>query len=150
MYIIKFAFRQCAGHFSFRTHNPSNTTNLIQSILLPCVLSIEYELPHFTQLIYLLWYHHWLTHCYIYSTCFLCTPHLHPIPTPWEATLYPPTFSLWRPGGLAGLACIGAPAARSRPGWSPILSGKGAPYKHIFWMRTPRPFLRRCSPPTGG
>ena len=47
----------------------SNTTNPIQSILLPCVFSIEYELPIFTQLLYLAWYHHWVTHCYIYSPC---------------------------------------------------------------------------------
>ena len=45
LFIINFAFRQCAGHFSFRMkksrQNSSNTTNLIQSILLPCVLLIN-------------------------------------------------------------------------------------------------------------
>ena len=44
-YMMKFAFRQCPGYYySFRTknwHNSSNT-NLIQSILLPCVFSFEY------------------------------------------------------------------------------------------------------------
>ena len=64
-------------------------------------------------------------------------PHLHATPTPWEATLHPPSFSLWRPGGLAALACIGAPGPRSRPGRSPTLSGKSSPYKHLFWIRTP-------------
>ena len=43
------------------------------------------------------------------------TPHLHATSTPWRATLHPPPFSLWRSGGLAGLACIGAPRAFSIP-----------------------------------
>ena len=59
------------------------------------------------------------------------TLRLYATPTPWEATLRPPPFSLWRLGGLARLGCIGAPGTRSQPGWSPILSGKDVPYKHV-------------------
>ena len=69
--------------------------NLIQSILLRFVFSIEYELLPFTQLLDLVWYHHWVTHFYIYirrasysaSTCHLDV---------MGSTLRPPTFFLWR------------------------------------------------------
>ena len=75
-----------------------------------------------------------LLHCYlgyVYSPWVLLRVYMPP-PCPWEATLHPPPFSLWPPGGLVGLAWISAPGARPRPGWSPILSGKGAPYKTPF------------------
>ena len=87
--------------------------------------------------------------CYtmLYLFAVRTTPHLHATPTPWEVTL-PPPLSLLRPGGLAGRACICESGARSWLGWPPILSENGAPYRHRFWVRTPRLFLRRCSPPT--
>ena len=96
---------------------------------IPPILSNLFSISAYSQLntndhflrdyyTYLLWYHHWVTLLYLFAV--RPTPRLRGTPTQWEATLHPP-FSLWRPGGLADLACIGTPGARSRPGWSPIL-----------------------------
>ena len=68
-------------------------------------------------------------HTLLYLFAVRPTPRLHATSTSWEApSVLLPSSS----GGLTGLACIGAPGARSQPGWSPILSGKGAPYKTPF------------------
>ena len=63
-------------------HNSSNTTNLIQSILLPCVYPIEYALTLYPIIVSSMLS---LGYTVLYLVAVYPTPHLHATPTPWEA-----------------------------------------------------------------
>ena len=86
-------------------HNSWNTTNLIQSILVPCVFSVEYELsiPSFYQTIT------WCTITgIIMGYTLLYTPYSPCVLLRIYMPSNPPSFSLLplaACGGLAGLAC---------------------------------------------